>query len=172
MIEDKHPAYVRIARESATPFAVPSFSLDRGAYVLREGADIVLVASGVSVLESLRAADLLAESGVLASVVSVPVLQPFPKGELAELIGDRSVVCVFEGYRGNPLSIGVMEVLLEKETRQAHLDLCAPHCFPTIVGGTEALRRGAGLDAAAIAHAALGLTERPALFAQPTRRSP
>ncbi|MGO9432141.1 transketolase family protein [Rhodoblastus sp.] len=158
--EAENPAYIRIARESGSTREVPPFSMDRGAYVVRGGGDMALVTSGVSVAECLRASDLLAQSGIFASVISVPVLQPFPKTELSKLIGERPVACVFEGYRGNPLATGVMEVLLEAPARRSYLGLHAPLAFPAVVGGTEALRQRAGLDASSIARAALGLSRR------------
>jgi transketolase len=147
----ERPTYFRIARESGVAFTVPIFSLDRGAYMLREGADVTLVASGVTVTESLRAAEMLASEGVGAGVISVPVLSPFPRETLARLLGDASVVSVFEGYRGNPLSVGVMETLLGAGAREAYRDMHAPQSFPHVVGGTDFLRRNAGLDAASIA---------------------
>lgn len=152
--DDERPVYFRIARESGSQYAVPLFSPERGAYEAREGADVTLVSSGVGVSECLRAADELARSGVEAAVVSVPILHPFPKDALAALLGRRPVVSVFEGYRGNPLSLGVMEVLLEQGRARAFADLVAPQKFPSLVGNTETLRRRSGLDAASIAAAA------------------
>lgn len=152
--EDARPVYFRIARESGSPYAVPMFAPERAAYEARAGADVILVASGVSVSECLLVADELARNGIDASVVSVPILHPFPKEALGALLGGAPVVCVFEGYRGNPLSLGVMEVILEQGRANAFLDLVAPQSFPHLVGNTEALRRRAGLDAASIAAAA------------------
>lgn len=151
---DERPVYFRIARESGLSYPVPIFSAERAAYEARTGEDIVLAASGVTVSECLKAADRLEQIGIFASVVSVPIPHPFPKDEFATLIRDTPVISVFEGYRGNPLSLGVMEVLLERGRGNRYLDLVAPQRFLHVVGGAESLRREAGLDAAAIASAA------------------
>lgn len=159
LLDDPRPVYFRIARESGALYPVPIFAPERGAFEIRPGRDATLVASGVAVSECLRAAEALATEGVEAAVVSIPVLNPFPTAAVAALLSEAPVACVFEGYRGNPLSLGVMEVLLERRSGQAFADLCAPHSFPRVVGDTAALRRRAGLDADAIAARARTLVE-------------
>jgi transketolase len=151
-------AYFRIARESGVSFSAPIFSLDNAAYKLREGGDVTLIASGVTVSECLAAAERLESRGIYASVISVPVLSPFPVDRVSELVGGAPVISVFEGYRGNPLSQGVMQALLRQGGRVAYRDLCAPHAFAHIVGNTTFLRRQAGLDALSIAASAHELT--------------
>jgi transketolase len=155
--EKTRPVYFRIARESGITFSVPMFALDRAVYRLRAGDDVTLVASGVTVAECLDAAALLAQQGIAASVVSAPVLSPFPTEALGELLGEAPVISVFEGYRGNPLSLGVMETLLRNRSRTVYQELCAPHAFADTVGSTQFLRRHAGLDSAAIATRVLEL---------------
>lgn len=165
-LDDPRPVYFRIARESGSAFGMPIVSLEDAAYVVRDGRDVALVASGVMVSECLAAAERLASSGVSARIVSVPVLSPFPATALARLIGDCPVIAAFEGYPGNPLEIGVMRTLLATEARVPFASLAAPHAFAHTVGSTTCLRAEAGLDAAAIAKAA-------ATFAHPVvaRRS-
>lgn len=154
---EEAPAYFRIARESGSAFSVPIFTLNTAAYAVRDGVDVTLVASGVCVTECLRAADLLAENGVQARVVSVPVIAPFPTTALAKEIGAGPVVSVFEGFSGNPFSIGVMQTLFEAGSRNPYRELTVPHRFESVVGNTEALRKRAGLDAQSIADVAQAL---------------
>ncbi|MCX7900327.1 MAG: hypothetical protein N2444_09645 [Methylocystis sp.] len=159
------PVYFRIAREGGVAFSAPIFTLETAAYTLRKGADVTLVASGVTVAECLRAAEWLSEEGVEAQIVSVPVIAPFPRQALAKEIGDAPVVSVFEGFPGNPFSIGVMATLFESGFGKAYHEMTAPHRFETLVGDTAALRRRAQLDAPAIVRAAKAL-----LDAKKTRR--
>jgi transketolase len=49
----------------------------RGAYVTREGSDVVIVATGSEVSLARDAADLLADRGVSARVVSMPCVEAF-----------------------------------------------------------------------------------------------
>jgi transketolase len=63
----------------------------RGGYVLREGSDIVLVATGSEVHVALGAAGLLSETGVSARVVSLPSWELFFQQDAAyqsEVLGD------------------------------------------------------------------------------------
>ncbi|PWB80318.1 MAG: hypothetical protein C3F11_18250 [Methylocystaceae bacterium] len=153
-LDEAQPAYFRIPRESGAAFPVPMFSLDTAAYVVRDGDELTLVACGVGVADALLAAERLERDGLSARVVSVPVVAPFPKTALARVIADGPVVSVFEGFPGNPFSVGVVATLFENGFRNAYAELVAPHAFAHIVGDTQALRRDAGLDARAIAEAA------------------
>lgn len=156
-LDSPQPAYFRISRESGIAFPVPIFTLDSAAYVVRDGGDLTLVACGVSVTECLRAAELLESEGLRARVVSVPIIAPFPKAALARIVGDGPIVSVFEGFPGNPFSVGVVATLFENGLRNPYAELVAPHAFAHVVGNTEALRRESGLDAQAIADRARGL---------------
>jgi len=55
----------------------PHGGVRRGGYVLREGADVVIIATGSEVAVALGAADLLAAEGIAARVVSMPCLEVF-----------------------------------------------------------------------------------------------
>jgi transketolase len=159
LLDDPRPAYFRIARESGAAYGAPIFSPQTAAFAARRGADVTLATSGGSVTQCLAAAEILAAEGIEASVVSVPILQPFPVEAFAACLTGAPVVAVFEGYRGNPLSVGIMETLLARGGGEAFIDLTAPHAFPSLVGDTETLRRRAGLDPASIAARARALIE-------------
>jgi transketolase len=150
-MQDPRPAYFRIARDSGRSYPVAAFTLDDAAFTVRPGLDVTLVASGMMVSECLIAADQLAADGIAAKVVSVPVLAPFPRAALAREIALGPVISVFEGYPGNPLSTGVMATLLGLSRPNRFSDLSARHQFAREIGGTDALRRHAGIDSAAIA---------------------
>lgn len=157
--DEDRACYFRMARESGVGFPTPIFTLESAAYTVRAGDDATLIASGVSVAECLRAADLLAKEGLRARVVSAPVIAPFPKAALAREIGAGPVVSVFEGFPGNPFSQGVMAALFENRLPNPYRELTVPHRFEHVVGDTETLRKRAGLDAASIAEAARRLLD-------------
>ncbi|HUG09146.1 MAG TPA: transketolase [Acidimicrobiia bacterium] len=56
---------------------LPTGDLPRGGYVVREGADVTLIATGSEVSASLGAADLLEAEGISARVVSLPSWELF-----------------------------------------------------------------------------------------------
>ena len=155
------PAYFRIAREPGGTGVAPILSTGASAYVARDGGDLTIVASGSSLGQAIDASTILAARGVTARVVSVPIPQPFPHAGLAPLLADGPVICLMEASRGNPLSVGVMEVLLESGRVHRFADMHAPHAFASVVGDTETLRAAAGLDAAAVAARAEGLLALP-----------
>lgn len=77
-VEIDGPVYIRIARpprdiitSDDTPF-IPG-----KANVMREGSDICIMATGLMVEESLKAAEMLAEEGISAGVVNHTSLKPF-----------------------------------------------------------------------------------------------
>ena len=71
----------------------------RGGYVLRDGDDVVLVATGSEVHVSLEAADLLTDDGVAARVVSLPCWELFSAQD--------------EEYRTEVLGEGIPRVSIE-----------------------------------------------------------
>ena len=72
----------------------------RGAYVLRDGSDITLIATGSEVSAALGAADLLAERDVSAKVVSMPSWELFaeqPAEYRTEVLGSAPRVAIEAG---------------------------------------------------------------------------
>ena len=82
--------------------------------VLREGRDIALIAAGIMVREATRAADLLAEKGVSASVVNMGCLKPID-GNLVREMGTthRAILTVENHSKIGGLGSAVAEVLAE-----------------------------------------------------------
>jgi transketolase len=158
LVRSGQAGYIRVAREDGPDFATPSFAgLDACAHRLKEGKDITLVASGPAVTAALDASRLLAERGITAGVVSVPVLSPFPVDSLDRILGSAPVVAVFEGYTGNPLELGLRRLLMARQTAVPFDEISVPLRFPKSVGSTEALRRDFGIDAPAIVERAAAL---------------
>ncbi len=77
LMEYDGPAYLRLTRDPSpviTPRGHP-FEIGR-AYVLREGSDVSIIATGVQTVRALEAAALLALDGVSAHVLHVPTIKP------------------------------------------------------------------------------------------------
>jgi transketolase len=90
----------------------------RGGFLIREGSDVTLIATGSEVSAALGAADLLAEDGVEARVVSLPCLELFaeqPDAYREEVLGSLPRVSIeaastfgWDGLVGpDGLSIGI-----------------------------------------------------------------
>lgn len=62
---------------NVSPAPAPGTSAEQGAYVLLEGTDVILIATGSEVAIAVEARDALAKDGVSARVVSMPCWELF-----------------------------------------------------------------------------------------------
>jgi len=77
MIDDDRPTYLRLTRDPSPVIVGDDYRFEIGkSTLLREGDDIGIVSTGVQTVRALEAADMLAESGVKASVLHVPTIKP------------------------------------------------------------------------------------------------
>ena len=76
--EHNGPVYMRFSRFGAPVIHdADSFKFEIGkAEVLRDGADVALIANGLLVAEALAAADILAEKGISARVIDMATVKP------------------------------------------------------------------------------------------------
>ena len=85
MSKDRRPNYMRLARE-ATPLVTTidaPFEIGK-AYVLAEGEDVTLLATGTMTYQALAAAELLYRDGIDAEVVHVPTIKPLDAETILE----------------------------------------------------------------------------------------
>lgn len=110
------PMYLRFGR-----LAVPvindnpgyKFELGKGV-ILREGADVTIIATGLCVSESLQAAQLLAEAGVSAQVINIHTIKPLDRELVARAArATGRVVTVEEHSIIGGLGSAVAETLCE-----------------------------------------------------------
>lgn len=76
---------------------LPKGKLERGGYVVRDGSDVTLIGTGSEVSAALGAADLLADDGISAKLVSLPCWELFeqqPEDYRAEVLGSAPRVSV------------------------------------------------------------------------------
>jgi len=126
---DKGPFCLRYPRD-ATPDVVPAASeieavphaswevLRRGNSAGREAdKEVAILAVGTMVLASLAAADILADSGVSATVVNCRYLKPYDARVLAEIVDDhRNILVVEEGTVVNGFGARMTAVIAEMDS--------------------------------------------------------
>lgn len=80
--EHEGPVYMRFSRYGAPVIHdAESFTFEIGkGEVLRDGADVALIANGLLVAEALEAANLLAERGISARVIDMATIKPLDEG--------------------------------------------------------------------------------------------
>ncbi len=110
------PVYLRTGRGVELPIAErrePPFAIGKPR-VLREGGDVVVLASGALVGEALRAAERLGRAGVGVRVVNVSTLKPLAPSAVLDVVGDvRRVVTAEDHSIIGGLGSAVAEILAE-----------------------------------------------------------
>ena len=117
LVEHRGPAFLRLTRQGVEDVHDDSYRFEFGKVeVLREGSDVVLLATGAPVGESLRAAETLKAEGISASVVNVHTISPLDEAGLLEACGAAPVAITVEDHnvRGG-LGGAVAEVLAGRD---------------------------------------------------------
>ena len=109
------PSYIRLAREKSPVFTTADTPFELGkAYVLREGHDLSIMATGSMTYHALVAADRLASQGVNAEVVHVPTIKPLDADTiLASAHKNGRVITVEEAQVAAGFGSAVSEFLSE-----------------------------------------------------------
>jgi transketolase len=145
------PAYLRLDKlekslpDSATP-DTSGFFIGK-ARLLRQGSDVVLLASGGIVFEALEAADRLAAAGVVCKVVSMHTLKPLDiDAVLAAAAHSRVLLTIEEHSVTGGLGSAVAEVCLESGiTLPRFYRLGLRDEFASVVGSQAYLRKQYGM---------------------------
>jgi len=151
LAEDAEPAYIRIGRNAVEDIYSPSapFLKDR-ACVLREGADVGIIACGETVRNALDAADVLEKEGISARVVDMFCLKPMDESAVLETaFATGFIVTVEEHVAWGGLGSAVARVVAENAPKRVH-SLSFPD-QPLIAGNSRELFAHYHLDAAGIA---------------------
>ncbi|MEC4273853.1 transketolase C-terminal domain-containing protein [Adlercreutzia sp. R25] len=157
------PVYVRMGRAAVPCVYDDDVELEIGrAYVLREGADVTIVANGVEIREALAAADALAESGVSAEVIDAFSVKPLDDQTiLASVAKTRCVVVAEEHSAIGGLGSAVCELLAA--TDPVPVEQVAVRDRFGKSGEFEELLAYFAIDAASIVEAVKKVRERAAL---------
>lgn len=149
------PTFIRISRmpvpelEHGTPFQIGK------AEIMREGADVAIIATGALVHRALAAAELLAAEGVSARVINMATIAPLDEAAIIAAAADCGAIVTAEEHvvRGG-LGGAVAEVVTQN--RPVAMRILGFDGFqPT--GSAEWLMERAGLTAGGVAAAARDL---------------
>jgi transketolase len=144
------PIYFRLGRENGPEMSDVDFEHKTGVVVHSGGQAVNFVTSGSLSQPAFEAAFRLVALGIDVRLITVPVLAPFPSDALADALASAPVVTAFEGYTGNPLEVGVMQVLCSGRSSQPALFLNAGRQFAQQVGSTDFQRERVGLSCGAL----------------------
>ncbi|HET7673020.1 MAG TPA: transketolase family protein [Candidatus Saccharimonadales bacterium] len=116
MSVDKHPNYIRLARE-ATPVITTDktpFEIGR-AYTYTEGKDITVISTGTMTYHALVAAEKLFSEGVDVEVVHVPTIKPLDGVTILKSVHKTKKVLTVEEHQINGGLGGAVSELLAEE---------------------------------------------------------
>lgn len=147
------PVYIRMDGKALPELHDESYQFVPGAVVtLREGDVLALVATGSTVHEIVDAAALLADSGIQATVVSVPSIRPCDTKALLAAVKDcKAVITVEEHNINGGLGSLVAEVPAEGGTGAVLKRLGIPDGEYAAAADRNWMRQHHGFDAQSIA---------------------
>lgn len=150
------PVFLRISRMGVPDVYPESYEFEPGrATVLREGDDITLVGTGITVVRALDAAAALESSGVSARVLSMPTIKPLDEEALIAAARETAGIVTVEESLTSGLGGAVAELLVTRYPAPMRL-VGVPDTFaPT--GSAEWLLDHFGISAAGVAAAARDL---------------
>ena len=109
------PVYLRVNRKEPVQIYAPGteFEIGKGK-TLKEGKDLTLIASGIMVAESLKAASMLEEKGISGRVVNIFTIKPIDKELIVDSARETGAIVTCENHNViNGLGSAVAEVLAE-----------------------------------------------------------
>ncbi len=152
LLRDEKPAYIRVGRNPVEDVYTEDncpFEMDR-ATVIAEGADVVLIACGEMVSSCVKAAALLKEKGIGASVVDMYCVKPLDEETIiAQAKGKKLVVTVEEHAPFGGLGSMVSQVV-GRECPMKVMNLTLPDA-PVVSGTSKEVFDYYGLNAEGIA---------------------
>ena len=101
VMEDVGPTYLRIGRNPVEVVMdkVPGYKFEIGKGVqLREGSDVAIIATGIMVQESLKAAEMLAAEGVNARVINIHTIKPLDEEIILKAAKECGVIVTTEEH--------------------------------------------------------------------------
>jgi len=150
------PVYVRIGYLLPIEGYAQEFEVGQAA-LLREGSDVAIIATGASVIQAIRAHDLLKAKGVSARVLNMHTIKPIDRRAIrAAAVEIGRVVSVEEHFVNGGLGGAVAEALAELG-RGRLVRLGLEDEFVMEVAEYPDILKLAGLDAESIAAAASSL---------------
>ncbi len=115
MAKDRRPNYMRVTREATPIFTTADTPFEIGtAYVLEEGEDVTVIATGTMTYQALLTVDMLYKHGIDVEVVHVPTIKPLDADTILKSVQKtKHVVTVEEAQINGGLGGAIAELLGE-----------------------------------------------------------
>ena len=159
MLWHEGPVYMRTGRPDAPVIyeSEPDLELAK-AQLVREGADVTIIANGLMVAEALDAADELAQEGTEARVLDMHTAKPIDAGAIRSAAETGGIVVAEEhfAYGGLGAAVSMAASLLERPPRLRFVNIGDSY---STSGKPAQLFEAAGITTANIVKAARSLVE-------------
>ena len=102
-IADYHgPVYLRFGRPVVPVFTAPDQKFEIGkAWMVNEGADVTLIATGHLVWEAIQAAEKLEELGISAEIINIHTIKPLDTAAILKSVKKTGCVVTCEEHQAN-----------------------------------------------------------------------
>ena len=155
LMRHRGPAYLRLGRAGEPTVHPGDVALEVGtSLVVRDGenAQATLLSTGNMLATAVAAADVLAERGVRARVVSMPTVKPLDTATIDDTAARTPVVVTLEEHSlFGGFGSSVAEHVAERGLRIRFKRFAASDEFSHVCGDQEYHRRAQGLDTAHVA---------------------
>ena len=152
LLKDEKPAYVRVGRNAVedvyTEDACP-FEMDK-ATVITEGTDVAIIACGEMVGPAVKAAELLKEQGISATVVDMYCVKPLDKEAILKAAENARLVVTAEEHAPFGGLGSMVSQVVARECPKKVINLALPDA-PVITGTSKEVFGYYGLTGEGIA---------------------
>jgi transketolase len=167
-VDHPGPIYIRLAKGGdpiVTDGTIP-FEIGK-AFVMREGADALIVSTGILLKPALDAAEALRGNGVEAAVLHVPTLKPLDMDAIVRMAAGVPVIVTAEEHSTEVVS----EANFSSPKRFKRIGI--PDVFPDQYGSQDSLMAHYGITAQTISKTVEELIGSPwqGVIAPPARRT-
>lgn len=113
------PAYLRLSRPKTAVVSKPSMEFNIGqAQILRQGVDLTLMASGLTVHTAFEISHILSQKNISVRLINFHTLKPIDKPKIIHAANETGVILTIEDHQINGgLGSAVAEVLAEEQGR-------------------------------------------------------
>jgi transketolase len=154
------PLFIRAGRAKAPVVYQPDQQFEIGKSVeLLEGTDVTLIATGLLVAESIRAAETLESEGISARVIDMHTIKPLDRDAIARAARETgAIVCAEEHLVDSGLGVRVAQIVAE--SHPAAMEFVGINNTYAESGPPDALLDKYGLRAVNVAEAARRAVKR------------
>ncbi|MBF0235475.1 MAG: hypothetical protein HQK65_20940, partial [Desulfamplus sp.] len=141
------PTYIYMDKGPFDSMYDPDADFSEGLSVIREGMDVMLVATGIMVPQAMRAANRLAEIGIIAAVVDLYRIKPINSQRLLSILAEHHrIVTLEENTIVGGLGSLICEIIAEHGLQARVKRLGIQDTYHCEIGDRESLRALDGID--------------------------